>query len=225
MRKSVYANILHGANIGTLALFVNSLMKEHFADPSAMWSLPFGLALDSDAWVLPSFVLFTLPIIFGRMAGTALGSGFHLGGKRFEPLNPGTLLQASAWVSLLGVLLINMPSWPAQELGAVLAALGLTNFAPILTAFPTDKTRDVSDEVSALLSFSSVFSAAFVVTFGLLLDLLGSWNALAFGLLGAFFAYLIHFGGEIRHGKFDDLRDPHGNTAEEAEEYEDPLTE
>lgn len=79
-----------------------------------------------------------------------------------------------------------MPSWPAQELGAVLAALGLTNFAPILTAFPTDKTRDVSDEVSALLSFSSVFSAAFVVTFGLLLDLLGSWNALAFGLLGAF---------------------------------------
>ena len=225
VRKSVYANILHGANMGTLALFVNSLMKERFADPSAMWSLPFGLTLDSDAWVVPSFVLFTLPIIFGRMAGTALGSGFHLGGKRFEPLNPGTLLQASAWVSLLGVLLINMPSWPAQELGAVLAALGLTNFAPILTAFPTDKTRDVSDEVSALLSFSSVFSAAFVVTFGLLLDLLGSWNSLAFGLLGAFFAYLIHFGGEIRHGKFDDLRDPHGNTAEEAEEYEDPLTE
>mgnify|MGYP004641831331 FL=1 len=225
VRKSVYANILHGANIGTLALFVNSLMKEHFEDPSAMWHLPFGWTLDSDAWVLPSFALFTLPIIFGRMAGTALSSGFHIGNKRVEPLNAGTLLQASAWISLLGILLINMPSWPAQELGAVLAALGLTNFAPILTAFPTDKTRDVSNEVSALLSFSSVFSAAFTVTFGLLLDVLGPWSAGAFGLLGVFFAYLIHFGKEIRQGKFDDLKDPHGNTAEAAEAYEDPLTE
>ena len=221
----MYATILHGANMGTLALFVNSLMKERFADPAAMWSLPFGLSLDADAWVVPSFVLFTLPIIFGRMAGTALGSGFHLGGKRFEPLNPGTLLQGSAWLSLLGVLLINMPSWPAQAAGAVIAALGLTNFAPILTAFPTDKTRDVSNEVSALLSFSSVFSAAFTVSFGLLLDVLGPWSAGAFGLLALFFAYLIHFGSDIRHGKFDDLKDPHGNTPEEATEYEDPLTE
>ena len=225
VRKSVYANILHGANMGTLALFVNNLMKEHFNNPSMLWEMPFGLSLGSEGWVIPSFVLFTLPIVFGRMAGTVLGQGVQTGPLRFKALNPGKILQTSGWLSLAGLALINMPWWPLQVAGVIACALGLTNFAPVLTAFPSDKTREISNEMSALLSFSSFFSAVFTVTFGLLLDVLGPWSKGAFLLLTVFLGYLIHFGKQISRGDYDKLKEKGGPTDEEIEAYEEPLSE
>ena len=225
VRKSVYANILHGANMGTLALFVNDLMKEHFSNPDMLWHLPFGISLGSESWVVPSFVLFTLPIIFGRMAGTFLGQGMQTGPYRFKALNPGKLLQGSGWLSLAGLALINTPWWQAQVAGVIASALGLTNFAPILTSFPSDKTREISNEMSALLSFSSFFSAMFTVSFGLMLDILGAYGSAAFLLIGSFLGYLIHFGQQISRGDYDKLKEKTASPEEEAEVYEDPLTE
>ena len=109
--------------------------------------------------------------------------------------------------------------------GIISCALGLTNFAPVLTAFPSDKTREISNEMSALLSFSSFFSAMFTVTFGLLLDVLGPWSKGAFLLLSGFLGYLIHFGTQISRGDYDKLKDPGPTTAEELEAYEEPLAE
>ena len=141
-----------------------------------------------------------------------------------KPVNPGKLLQGSGWLTLAGLVLINMPWWQVQAAGVVLCALGLTNFAPILTAFPSDKTREISNEMSALLSFSSFFSALFTVSFGLLWDVLGPWSQAAFLLLTGFLGYIIHFGKQISRGEFDKLKE-RSPSAEEMEAYEEPLAE
>ncbi|WP_458402245.1 MFS transporter [Candidatus Avelusimicrobium sp.] len=177
----------------------------------------------SSSWLGVSLMAFTLPIIVGRSVGTRLmKKDTHLGFIHIKKQNSGDVLRVSILGVLAGMLLINAPAWMGllnnilaldplhfgnlvwgiQLAGIVVLALGLTNVSPIVNGYTTDKTRHVSDAVSALLSASSLVSFAISTCFGLLLDVIGKVSSVDLAWLPFFIPvitslYLLNYSAEI----------------------------
>jgi MFS family permease len=128
-------------------------------------------------------------------------------GLPIKRMNGGDLLKVSIGSVGLGILLLNMPSWPLQVAGVVTLALGLTNISPIVGGYVTDRTRHVSDAVSALLSGASLVSFAISTVFGLTLDLFATGSSAfawaPFIIPTLLSLYLFGFGKAISSGSLE----------------------
>ena len=158
----------------------------------------------STSWLGHSLLAFTIPIIIGRFLGTyVMKHDIKLFGHTFSRIQPGTMLKISALAVALSILGIGLGSWPVQVASVVLAALGLTNFSPIVNGYTADQTRHVSDAVSAWLSATSIVSFCLSLVFGWLLDI-ASQPLLPFLLPMGLLAWLYFFGHEIQTKRLED---------------------
>ena len=214
IRRGVFATAFHGANMSIFGMYVNNLMKDHFDafNLTALYAdnvTSVGKMIDimAHSWLGYSMLYFTVPIILGRIAGTRLMKKDNFLGLPIKRMNGGDLLKVSIGAVGLGILLLNMSSWPLQVAGVVTLALGLTNISPIVGGYVTDHTRHVSDAVSALLSGASLVSFAISTVFGLTLDLFATGSS---GFAWAPFIiptllslYLFGFGKAISSGSLE----------------------
>ncbi|MBR3631639.1 MAG: MFS transporter, partial [Elusimicrobiaceae bacterium] len=184
-RHGVAKTIAHGANMSILGLYVNNLFKDHYP-------------ADEHTWLIHSLIMFTLPIIVGRIFGTAvMKHDLKIGNKTIiKKQNLGSMLKLSSAAVLLALAAIASGVWTLQMAGVVLAALGLTNISPIVGGYTADHTRKISNTVSAMLSATSVVTFGLAALFGTLLEWSGSpW--VSFLLPAVLLSGIFLFGMEI----------------------------
>ena len=198
-----------------LGLFVNNLFQAHYPQMQNMYAAVandtgflsvFQTVWDvlSSSWLGHSLLAYTIPIIIGRMLGTAITKhDVKLFGKTIlKKQGLGTMLKVSVATVAVALLAIASGEWWLQMVGVVLAALGLTNISPIVGGYTADHTRKISNTVSSLLSATSVISFGVTTLFGMLLE----WSnsvAVSFLLPATLLAGIFYFGHEISNHRLE----------------------